>query len=76
MKIDNLPGKIAALAAFGLVCVAIFLYLFKSAGGNIIPGHRYSFTATLQNSFQLVIGLASFLVLTAKPVVPQFFGTA
>lgn len=54
MKIDNLPGKIAALAAFGLVCVAIFAYLFKSAGGNIIPGHRYSFTATLQNSFQLV----------------------
>lgn len=54
MKIDNMAGKIAGLAAFGLVCVLIFLYLFKSAGGNISPSHRYSFTAKLQNSFQLV----------------------
>jgi phospholipid/cholesterol/gamma-HCH transport system substrate-binding protein len=54
VKIENMAGKIAGLAAFGLVCVAIFLYLFKSAGGNISPGHRYSFTANIQNSFQLV----------------------
>lgn len=54
MKIDNLAGKVAALGAFALVCVGIFVYLFQSAGGNISPSHRYAFTANLQNSFQLV----------------------
>lgn len=54
MKIDNMTGKLAGLGAFVLVCIAIFVYLFNAAGGNIVPGHRYSFTAPLPNSFQLV----------------------
>lgn len=54
MKVDNMAGKVAGLIAFSLVCIGIFLYLFKSAGGNLSPSHRYAFSVQLDNSFQLV----------------------
>jgi phospholipid/cholesterol/gamma-HCH transport system substrate-binding protein len=54
MKIDHLPAKLAGLGAFALVCAGIFVYLYSAAGGNVTVAHRYSFSASLQNAFQLV----------------------
>lgn len=53
MKIENRMGKISGLFAFGLICLAIFVYLYIAAGGHIRFHRPYYASARVPTAFQL-----------------------
>ncbi|WP_372788647.1 MlaD family protein [Paraconexibacter sp.] len=54
MRVNNLRGKTLGLIGFALVCVAMFLYLFVSAGGRLRLNDPYNAKALVPDSFNLV----------------------
>lgn len=54
MRIDHRRWKITGLLAFTAVCVAIFLYLYVAAGGNLRLSAPYQAKVTVPTAFQLV----------------------
>ncbi len=53
MRIDHRRWKITGLLAFTAVCVAIFLYLYLAAGGNIRLDEPYKASVRVPTAFQL-----------------------
>ena len=54
MVLRHAKAKIASLILFTVVCLGIFLYLFKAAGGHIGFGTRYTVNAIIPQTFNLV----------------------
>ena len=54
MRIEHRRWKITGLLAFTAVCVAIFLYLYVAAGGNIRLSTPYQAKVNVPTAFQLV----------------------
>jgi len=54
MRVNNLRGKTFGLIGFALLCVAMFLYLYVSAGGRLRVNDPYNAKALLPDSFNIV----------------------
>jgi phospholipid/cholesterol/gamma-HCH transport system substrate-binding protein len=54
MVLRHAKMKVATLIGFALVCMAIFVYLFQAAGGQIGFGSQYTVNAIIPQTFNLV----------------------
>jgi phospholipid/cholesterol/gamma-HCH transport system substrate-binding protein len=54
MVVQHAKAKIATLIGFTLVCVLVFVYLFQAAGGHLGFGSRYTVSAVMPTTFNLV----------------------
>ncbi len=54
MAVSHLRGKIAALIAFTVVCLLLFVYLFTQAGGRIRLNQPYTLNALVPDALNIV----------------------
>ena len=54
MKVQNVGPKIAAITAFVILSLAVFVLLLKMAGVQLPLEHHYTLTARLPDGLQLV----------------------
>lgn len=54
MRLEHRTGKIAALVVFTIICLLVFFYLYKQAGGSVPFTSNYTVYAEVPDSFQTV----------------------
>lgn len=54
MVVQHPKAKIASLIAFTLGCLVVFVYLYQAAGGHLGFGSRYTVSAVMPATFNLV----------------------
>lgn len=54
MRVNHLRGKTFGLIGFTILCLAVFLYLYVSAGGRLRINDPYNAKAMLPDSFNIV----------------------
>ncbi|WP_354700608.1 hypothetical protein DSM112329_00889 [Paraconexibacter sp. AEG42_29] len=54
MRVDNLRLKVMALIGFVIICMALFLYLFTSAGGRLRVNSPYTVSTLVPDALNIV----------------------